>query len=84
MWWPAIGAIAVGVCGYFAPNTLGVGYDNIDRILSGDVAGKALLFLGGLKFVSWSIASPSASSPAATCSPRIGGAWTRRTSPSRA
>jgi H+/Cl- antiporter ClcA len=50
MWWPALGAVAVGVCGYFAPNTLGVGYDNIDRILSGDVAGGAA-FLGGLKFV---------------------------------
>src|SRR5207248_819213 len=25
MWWPAIGAVAVGVCGYFAPHTLGVG-----------------------------------------------------------
>src|SRR5262249_24101281 len=62
MWWPAIGAIAVGVCGYFAPNTLGVGYDNIDRILSGDVAGKALLFLGGLKFVSWSISLGSGTS----------------------
>src|SRR5205823_5998922 len=55
MWWPAIGAVAVGVCGYFAPHTLGVGYDNIDRILSGDIAGEALLFLGGLKFISWSI-----------------------------
>src|SRR5205807_2391928 len=53
MWWPAIGAVAVGVCGYFAPHTLGVGYDNIDRILSGDIAGEALLFLGGLKFISW-------------------------------
>jgi len=25
MWWPALGAVAVGVVGYFAPNTLGVG-----------------------------------------------------------
>ncbi|MGN6568115.1 MAG: chloride channel protein, partial [Flavipsychrobacter sp.] len=25
MWWPALGAIAVGVVGYFAPRTLGVG-----------------------------------------------------------
>jgi CIC family chloride channel protein len=26
MWWPAIGAVVVGIVGYFAPNTLGVGY----------------------------------------------------------
>src|SRR5438132_2941534 len=51
MWWPAIGAVAVGVCGYFSPHTLGVGYDNIERILSGDFAGRALLVLGLLKFV---------------------------------
>ena len=30
MWWPALGGLAVGVVGYFAPRTLGVGYDNID------------------------------------------------------
>ena len=35
MWWPAIGGVAVGVVGYFAPRTLGVGYDNIEHILSG-------------------------------------------------
>ncbi|MHB1922649.1 MAG: chloride channel protein, partial [Chitinophagaceae bacterium] len=27
MWWPAIGSIVVGVVGYFAPKTMGVGYD---------------------------------------------------------
>ena len=62
MWWPAIGAVAVGVCGYFAPHTLGVGYDNIDRILQGDLAGKALLFLCGMKFISWSISLGSGTS----------------------
>ena len=34
MWWPALGGLAVGVVGYLAPHTLGVGYDNIDHILS--------------------------------------------------
>jgi H+/Cl- antiporter ClcA/predicted transcriptional regulator len=62
MWWPAIGAVAVGVCGYFAPHTLGVGYDNVDGILSGDIAGKALLFLAALKFISWSISLGSGTS----------------------
>lgn len=35
MWWPGIGGIAVGVIGYFAPRTLGVGYNNITAALSG-------------------------------------------------
>ena len=55
MWWPVIGAIVVGVIGYFAPRTLGVGYYNIDQILNGTIVGKALLVLVVLKFVSWSV-----------------------------
>jgi H+/Cl- antiporter ClcA len=62
MWWPALGAIAVGVVGYFAPDTLGVGYDNIDGILRGDIAGTAVLLLCAAKFVSWSIALGSGTS----------------------
>ncbi|HVW02050.1 MAG TPA: chloride channel protein, partial [Planctomycetaceae bacterium] len=38
MWWPAIGAIAVGICGYYAPRTLGVGYNNITDIISDKMA----------------------------------------------
>ncbi|HYX68883.1 MAG TPA: chloride channel protein [Terriglobales bacterium] len=62
MWWPAIGAIAVGVVGYFAPHTLGVGYDNIEHIISGTVAGRAVLFLFVLKFISWAISLGSGTS----------------------
>jgi len=63
MWWPAIGAVAVGVVGYFAPRTMGVGYDNISRFLSQHplAAGTALVFVG-LKFISWSIALGSGTS----------------------
>lgn len=53
MWWPAIGAIAVGVCGLLDPRTLGIGYSNITGALSGSIVGKALLFLVILKFISW-------------------------------
>jgi CBS domain-containing protein len=56
MWWPAIGAIAVGVVGYFEPRTLGVGYDNITATVDGQFVGLTLLTLGLLKFISWSIA----------------------------
>jgi H+/Cl- antiporter ClcA/predicted transcriptional regulator len=62
MWWPAIGAIAVGVVGYFSPHTLGVGYDNIEHIISGTVAGRAVLFLFVLKFISWAISLGSGTS----------------------
>ncbi|AUX28637.1 MULTISPECIES: chloride channel protein [Sorangium] len=62
MWWPAIGAVAIGAVGYVAPRTLGVGYDNIDDILSGRLALTALVSLSVLKFVSWSIALGSGTS----------------------
>jgi CIC family chloride channel protein len=62
MWWPAIGAVAVGVIGYFEPRTMGVGYDNIDAILQGVFPWKVLLLLGVLKFVSWAIALGSGTS----------------------
>jgi chloride channel protein, CIC family len=62
MWWPALGALAVGAIGYVAPHTLGVGYDNIERILSGALSGPALLTLCSLKFASWAIALGSGTS----------------------
>jgi len=62
MWWPAIGAIAVGVVGYFSPKTMGVGYDNITHFVKDQpLAGTALLFVT-LKFISWSIALGSGTS----------------------
>lgn len=62
MWWPAIGGLAVGVVGYFAPRTLGVGYSNITDILSGTMAMNVVLSLCILKFVSWAIALGSGTS----------------------
>jgi H+/Cl- antiporter ClcA/CBS domain-containing protein len=62
MWWPAIGAVAVGVIGVFAPRTMGVGYDNIDHILGGELVGRALAVLVFLKLVSWAIALGSGTS----------------------
>jgi H+/Cl- antiporter ClcA/CBS domain-containing protein len=55
MWWPMLGAIVVGVIGLLDERTLGVGYANIDHIISGDLLGRALLMLVVLKFISWSI-----------------------------
>ncbi|HVY39227.1 MAG TPA: chloride channel protein [Polyangia bacterium] len=62
MWWPALGGIAVGVVGLIAPHTLGVGYDNIDHILSGRLTITAIVALCGWKLVSWSISLGSGTS----------------------
>jgi H+/Cl- antiporter ClcA len=43
MWWPAIGALGLGVIGFFVPRVLGVGYDTIGDILNGQLAWKILL-----------------------------------------
>ncbi len=55
MWWPAFGAVAVGVIGYIEPRTLGVGYAHIEAIIDGRLVGRALFLLVALKFVSWAI-----------------------------
>ncbi len=62
MWWPAIGGLAAGLVGFFAPNTLGVGYDNIDGLVQGSFGIKVLLSLAILKFISWVIALGSGTS----------------------
>src|SRR6266550_1718253 len=43
MWWPLIGGAVVGVGGLFYPKALGVGYDTIQDLLTGGLAGVALL-----------------------------------------
>ncbi len=62
MWWPALGAVAVGVAGVIAPKTLGVGYDNITDILNGRLLGAGLAVFVVMKFLSWSIALGSGTS----------------------
>ena len=43
LWWPAIGALGLGIIGFFVPRVLGVGYDTIGDILNGSLAWKLLL-----------------------------------------
>jgi chloride channel protein, CIC family len=62
MWWPALGGLAVGLIGYFAPHTLGVGYDNIISILTGTVTIVLVVRLFFFKFLSWAIALGSGTS----------------------
>jgi H+/Cl- antiporter ClcA len=42
-WWPAVGALGLGIIGYFVPRVLGVGYDTIGDILNASLAWKLLL-----------------------------------------
>ncbi len=62
MWWPALGGLVVGIVGYFAPETLGVGYENITDLLSGSLTLKVVLSLCFLKFISWAVALGSGTS----------------------
>ena len=62
VWWPALGGIAVGLVGYVAPRTLGVGYTNIEDLVAGRLALPAILVLCSFKFVSWAISLGSGTS----------------------
>ena len=55
MWWPAIGAVVVGLVGILSPRTLGVGYENITDLISGAIVGRALIVLVVLKLISWAV-----------------------------
>lgn len=62
MWWPALGGLVVGAVGYFQPRTLGVGYENISDVLSGNLSISIIVGLAIWKFVSWSISLGSGTS----------------------
>jgi H+/Cl- antiporter ClcA len=55
MWWPAIGAVAVSVGGYFEPHALGVGYNVIREILTGKFVGIGILSFMVAKSLMWAI-----------------------------
>ncbi len=62
MWWPALGALFVGLGGWFDPRVLGVGYYLIDGLLKGNIVGVAVLSLLALKALVWSISLGSGTS----------------------
>jgi chloride channel protein, CIC family len=62
MWWPAIGAVFVGIGGYYDPRVLGVGYKLIHGMLRGELVGAAVLGLLIGKAIVWSIALGSGTS----------------------
>lgn len=61
-WWPALGGIIVGIGGYFQPHALGVGYDVIERFLSGHAATGEVAGLVLVKGFIWTIALASGTS----------------------
>jgi H+/Cl- antiporter ClcA len=62
MWWPALGAIAVGLGGLLEPRALGVGYDVIEDFLQGRMPTGEILSLVVVKWAIWSIALGSGTS----------------------
>ncbi|MEO6753631.1 MAG: chloride channel protein [Chthoniobacteraceae bacterium] len=62
MWWPAIGAVFVGIGGVIDPRVLGVGYDTIHGMLRGEMIGTAVLGLMVAKALVWAVALGSGTS----------------------
>lgn len=80
LWWPAIGALGLGVIGYFVPRVLGVGYDTISDILNANPARKLLIIVMIAKAVARVISLGSGTSggllaPMFMSSAALGGAF---------
>ena len=62
MWWPAIGAIVVGIGGIFDIRVLGAGYGSIQDLVNGDLVVKAVILLLVVKAIVWLVALGSGTS----------------------
>src|SRR5580692_1403281 len=62
LWWPAMGALALGIIGFFVPRVFGVGYDTIGDILNGQLMWKLLLVVMIAKFAALVISLGSGTS----------------------
>ncbi|MEO7987252.1 MAG: chloride channel protein, partial [Gemmatimonadales bacterium] len=52
---PVVGGLTVGLIGYFAPQVLGVGYADVDRVLAGDLVLRVVVVLAVLKIVATAV-----------------------------
>jgi CIC family chloride channel protein len=80
LWWPALGALGLGVIGYFVPRVLGVGYDTISDILNARLAIEVLLVVMVAKAVALVVSLGSGTSggllaPMFMSSAALGGAF---------
>ena len=62
MWWPALAGVVVGIGGLIDPAALGVGYDNIQALISGSVLMHAAIALLVVKAIIWVVALASGTS----------------------
>jgi H+/Cl- antiporter ClcA/CBS domain-containing protein len=62
MWWPALGAVVVGLGGLVEPRALGVGYDVIHDLLSGHMLAGAVVTILAVKAIIWLAALSSGTS----------------------
>jgi len=53
--YPVAGGLCVGVLGYFVPAVLGVGYDQVERVLNGDTVLRAVIVLAVLKIIATAV-----------------------------
>ncbi len=62
MWRPALGALAIGLLGFYDPRVFGPGYDVIDQILGAGLSPSGAVKIGGLKLAAWGVGVASATS----------------------
>jgi CBS domain-containing protein len=62
MWWPAIGAVVVGLGGLIDLRVLGAGYRNIQALVDGNLVVGAVLILLAVKAIVWLVALGSGTS----------------------
>ena len=62
MWWPAMGAVVVGVGGLLEPRVLGAGYASIQDLLDGRLLLAAMITLLLVKAIVWLVALGSGTS----------------------
>lgn len=62
MWWPALGAVAVGIGGWIDPRVLGAGYGNIRDLVSAPLDAGSVLTLLAIKAFVWLVALGSGTS----------------------
>jgi chloride channel protein, CIC family len=62
MWWPPIGGLVIGIGGYIAPQTLGVGYDTIASLLQGNVGLHLIAAVLIVKSIIWAVSLGSGTS----------------------
>ena len=62
MWWPALGAVVVGIGGFIDARVLGAGYSNIQALVEGSMALRAAILLLAVKAVVWLVALGSGTS----------------------